>query len=110
MGRVGNTGYSTGCHLHFEVIVNGRFTDPEPWLNGQPTQVDLRDIAFLGVDGSSTTPSLILGLSPSAEASEVPTQSVWDSLIESLTGEQPQIVLPILPPSRPDTPRPEVKS
>ncbi len=30
--------------------------------------------------------------------------------LESLTGEQPQIVLPILPPSRPDTPRPEVKS
>ena len=30
--------------------------------------------------------------------------------LESLTGDQPQIVLPILPPSRPDTPRPEVKS
>ena len=88
VGRVGNTGYSTGCHLHFEVIVNGRFTDPEPWLNGQPSRVELRDIAFLDVDGTtSTTPSLILGLSPSAEASEVPTQSVWDSLIASLTGE-----------------------
>ena len=30
--------------------------------------------------------------------------------LKSLTGEQPQIVLPILPPSQPDTPRPQVKS
>ena len=86
VGRVGNTGYSTGCHLHFEVIVNGRFTDPGPWLNGQPSRVELRDIAFIDVDGSTTTPSLILGPSSSAGASGVPTQSVWDSLISSLTG------------------------
>jgi cytochrome c peroxidase len=30
--------------------------------------------------------------------------------LKSLTGEQPRMVLPILPPSRPDTPRPQVKS
>lgn len=30
--------------------------------------------------------------------------------LKSLTGDQPQIVLPVLPPSGPDTPRPEVKS
>lgn len=30
--------------------------------------------------------------------------------LKSLTGEQPQIVLPILPPSQADTPRPQVKS
>lgn len=30
--------------------------------------------------------------------------------LKSLTGEQPQIVLPQLPPSQPDTPKPEVKS
>ncbi|WP_305883418.1 cytochrome-c peroxidase [Aeromonas encheleia] len=30
--------------------------------------------------------------------------------LKSLTGDQPQIVLPILPPSRADTPRPQVKS
>lgn len=32
------------------------------------------------------------------------------AFLKSLTGDQPQIVLPILPPSQADTPRPQVKS
>ncbi|MDP9394001.1 MAG: M23 family metallopeptidase, partial [Actinomycetota bacterium] len=32
LGVIGSTGYSTGCHLHLELLVNGEFTDPEPWL------------------------------------------------------------------------------
>ncbi|WTW95118.1 peptidoglycan DD-metalloendopeptidase family protein [Streptomycetaceae bacterium NBC_01309] len=32
VGLVGNTGYSTGAHLHFEVLVDGEFADPLTWL------------------------------------------------------------------------------
>lgn len=33
VGNIGSTGYSTGAHLHFEVLVNGEFVDPMTWLN-----------------------------------------------------------------------------
>ena len=32
VGNIGSTGYSTGAHLHFEVLVNGEFVNPESWL------------------------------------------------------------------------------
>lgn len=32
LGAVGSTGNSTGCHLHFEVMVDDEKVDPQPWL------------------------------------------------------------------------------
>lgn len=32
VGYVGSTGYSTGCHLHFMVLADGKTTDPMGWL------------------------------------------------------------------------------
>lgn len=37
VGLEGTTGFSTGCHLHFEVIVDGQKIDPAPFLGLAPS-------------------------------------------------------------------------
>jgi murein DD-endopeptidase MepM/ murein hydrolase activator NlpD len=39
IGLVGDSGFSTGAHLHYQVMLNGTPVDPAPYLNGVPPQV-----------------------------------------------------------------------
>ncbi|MCP9000985.1 peptidoglycan DD-metalloendopeptidase family protein [Pseudarthrobacter sp. RMG13] len=51
IARVGTTGWSTGCHLHFETILNGKHTSPLNWTLLRIRQLDeLEDIAMVSYE------------------------------------------------------------
>jgi murein DD-endopeptidase MepM/ murein hydrolase activator NlpD len=39
IARAGTTGGSTGCHLHFEIRINGSTVDPVPFMRARGVQI-----------------------------------------------------------------------
>ncbi|QRQ80054.1 M23 family metallopeptidase [Glutamicibacter protophormiae] len=67
IARSGTTGNSTGCHVHFEVIINGRWHDPRNYLPLNPGQAQaMVDSRRLTVSANSAPK----GSKPSAPAKE----------------------------------------
>ncbi|MGM9473000.1 M23 family metallopeptidase [Pseudarthrobacter sp. YS3] len=58
IARVGTTGWSTGCHLHFETILGGKHTSPLNWTLIPIRQLDdLADIAMVSFEAGPSSPA-----------------------------------------------------
>ncbi|YCK81352.1 M23 family metallopeptidase [Arthrobacter sp. D3-18] len=93
IAEVGTTGWSTGCHLHFETIVNGLHTDPANWTLLSIRQTDpLQTIAMVnyqpGVgNGASGTPQWAVPVSDGTNRAVIGGEHEHDE------------PLPVLPPA-----------
>ncbi|HEX5335336.1 MAG TPA: M23 family metallopeptidase [Propionicimonas sp.] len=62
VGRIGSTGRSTACHMHFEVILDGSYVDPMRFLTGDMSKAALsrRVGSYMpsGLPSPNSSPSL----------------------------------------------------
>ncbi|WP_256792265.1 M23 family metallopeptidase [Terrabacter sp. Ter38] len=79
IGLSGTTGWSTGCHLHFDVIVNDRYVDPAPYLGFPPSDtasVPYAVVPHLVLDpGGRVIRTVADGDVPIPQATQAPTDT-----------------------------------
>lgn len=121
IARVGTTGWSTGCHLHFESILNGRYTNPMRWsfLQLRALNQPLADLVSyapgqglsagmiswtipLQVDTSSGFPAAGLQMSPfPAVLPPAPAPLPWEATGAMLPPPGVQLTTTDQPPAQP---------
>lgn len=109
VGRIGSTGRSTACHMHFEVILDGSYVDPMRFLTGDMSKAALsrRVGSYMPSGLPSPTSSPSLNSTPTVTPTATPTTPTpTPSHTHTTPAPAPSTTTPRVTPSPSRTPTP----